>query len=117
MSLGRLIKDAYQQRIKLADVPADLRQSLKAHERIPAFFANLERELSTVPNLRQEQIIDAVYSLTDMFISAVKRAADERMISDVAKSAITAKADAIAKRDALADRLLDGKSIDMEELL
>ena len=116
MSLRRLIQDAYQERVRLADVPDDLRASLRAHERVPAFFRNLEHELARVPQLRGSQITDAVYSLTDTFIAAVKRAAEQRAMSDAARSAIREKAESDARRDALAERLLRGDPVDLEEI-
>lgn len=117
MTLRRLIQDAYAERVRLADVPDDLRTALRAHERVPAFFRNLEHELARVPRLTSAGITDAVYSLTDTFIAAVKRAAEQRAMSDAARSVIRDKADEADRRDKLADRLLAGQSVDLEEIV
>ena len=119
MSLRELIRSSYQERIALAPIPEELRRSLRSHERIPKFFDNLERELAVLPPaLRSvERIKDAVYSLTDIFTANLKRIADERQMSDLAKQAERDAAAARVRRDELADRLNRGEAVDLSEIV
>lgn len=93
--LRRYIEADYRECVALTEMPADLKQALKAHERIPAFFKNLERELAQASKLgvlSRETIKHSVYSLTEFFINNVKREANERIMSDAMKAAAVQKA-------------------------
>lgn len=92
--LKRLIRKDYQECVALMEMPADLRQALRAHERVPAFLDNLERELSAAKvgrMLSRVKIKETVYSLTEFFVNTVRRHGDEKIMSEVAKAAIKAK--------------------------
>lgn len=119
MTLRELIRSAYQERVALSGIPEELKRSLKAHERIPKFFDNLERELAVLPAAYRtnDRIREAVYSLTDVFTGNVKRMADERQMSDLARSAAASTRDEQAKRDDLADRMNSGQPVDLSEIV
>jgi hypothetical protein len=90
-----MIQSDYQECVALMDMPADLRQALRAHERVPAFLSNLERELSANKVgrfLTRTKLKKTVYDLTEFFVGTLKRHADERIMSDAAKAAIKGKA-------------------------
>jgi predicted nucleic acid-binding Zn-ribbon protein len=119
MSLVELIRSAYQERVALAPIPRELRDALRAHERIPKFFDALEREIAVLPERFRDRMVikETVYSLTDTFIMNIRRVADERQLSDLARKAeIDARTEA-AKRDELADRMNRGEAVDLSEIV
>lgn len=92
-SLKAFILRCYDERIALAEMPSEMRESLKASNRVPAFLQNLQLRVEKLPirYQKQETIRDATYSLTDWFIEAFKKHANERMLSEVEKRALLAK--------------------------
>lgn len=76
-----------------ADVPLELKQSLRVSERMPAFLSKLEREMAIMPRKFQtrEQVVFCVRELTLFFLNNVKTKADQMMMSDAAKMAIVDK--------------------------
>lgn len=82
-----LITQTYQQTVKEAPVPDELKQSLKFNERVPGFFSNLKKEL-TLAKATREEVIEATRDLTLIFLNNVDRAAKERMMTDAEKSRI-----------------------------
>lgn len=108
--LRKKIVTHYQERVKTAEIPNELRRALKTEERIPLFVDNLTRELSKVRNLREDQLRDSVYSMTDVFIAAVKAKAEQRNLSELevarinfayaAKRAMVMQAERVAQEEA-----------------
>jgi len=89
-SLKAFILQCYDERIALAPMPEEMRASLKDSNRVPEFLRNLHLRLEKLPPRlqRKEVIRDGVYSLTDWFIHAFKKHAEERMMSEAAKMAL-----------------------------
>lgn len=90
MSLRQIIEETYKQTVQQAEIPSDLRDALKANERVPQFLRNLERELAVMPSKLQtrEQAVFATRELTLFFIRNVQRRANEMMLSDAEKMRI-----------------------------
>jgi hypothetical protein len=101
MDIAHLVKTDYQEAVRmLPSVDAELKRSLKSHERVPKFLENLSREISRLPNhLRPDRarIKKIVYDMTELFVHNVKRQADEMAMSDARKQAEIAAAQ--AKKD------------------
>jgi hypothetical protein len=83
MNLRQKCIQSYQETIRLADIPSDLRTSLKAHERVPKFIDNLAKEMRSIPNLDSVTIKMMVHDLTHLFITSVRTKADEMRMSDL----------------------------------
>lgn len=90
-----LIRKAYRDYIETEySVPTELRLSLRTHERVPVFVDNMARELSRPGlNLKRETLIMCVRDMTRFFIENVKRAAEERTLSPLAKSLLKKRVD------------------------
>lgn len=86
-----LCRADYQEYVAMAQIPRELKDALKTHERVPVFVDNLAREIKAIERVRVGKRLDRmtikkmVYDLTEMYIGAVKRQADERMMSEVAR--------------------------------
>lgn len=88
MSLRDLVVKEYQQTITNSlEIPRELKDALRAHERMPAFMDNLCRELSNplFAKYSNNQLRGIVNDATMFFISLVKQRANEQMLSDLAK--------------------------------
>ena len=91
-TLGDLIKSTYQETIKEGPWPDELKRSLRAHERIPAFFGNLHKEFDKPGlNLKRETVVMAVRDMTMLFVAAVHRKAEERIMSPLKKAQLLEK--------------------------
>jgi hypothetical protein len=97
--LKKLILDTYREAVRLIDMPGDLREALKAHERLPKFFLNLEREIARLPLKFQTRatIEMLVYDLTKVFVRNVQASAQSRMLSDAAKAEISRQQDKLKR--------------------
>jgi imidazolonepropionase-like amidohydrolase len=87
-SLRTLITQTYQSTVAIAEVPSELKESLKTHERVPAFLTNLYQELKATPQATAEEVRSITEALTYTFLSAVDQKAKENMMSDAEKSRI-----------------------------
>lgn len=88
MSLRDLVVKEYQQTITNSlEIPRELKDALKVHERMPAFMDNLCKELSNplFAKYSNNQLRGIVNDATMFFISLVKQKANEQMLSDLAK--------------------------------
>lgn len=88
MSLRDLVVKEYQQTITNSlEIPRELKDALKVHERMPAFMDNLCKELSNplFAKHSNNQLREIVNDATMFFISLVKQKANEQMLSDLAK--------------------------------
>lgn len=92
-SLKAFILSCYDERIALAEMPDGMRAALKGSNRVPVFLKNLQQRVEALPPhlQKKETIRDAAYSLTDWFIEAFKKHANERQMSEVAKQAMLRK--------------------------
>lgn len=98
------IHDAYKEAVALSSCPQELKNSLKTNERVPGFLKNLQKELATVPGgVKPYQVKMTVYDLTRIFLRAVERKANERMLSDAEKTRITKEQDKVKKFKEVAD--------------
>ncbi len=97
MDLKHLITSDYQEAVSLLPgIPGELRKALKSHQRVPVFIDNLVKEVSTLPkHLRPDRLKlkRIVYDLTNVFVMNVKRQAEERHMSELAKQAVKNEAD------------------------
>lgn len=111
-----LIIREYQETVSLAAVPDELKQSLGAHMRVPAFIMSLERELKRLPaHMRTPANIKAtVHDLTILFLENLKHEAETRMISDAARDALKRTADRAKRYDEIAT---GDEPIDIDELM
>ena len=88
MSLRDLVVKEYQQTITNSlEIPRELKDALKVHERMAAFMDNLCKELSNplFAKYSNNQLRGIVNDATMFFISLVKQKANEQMLSDLAK--------------------------------
>lgn len=102
MYYRKLVEQAYQEAIALnKNIPADLRDSLRRHNRMPLFLSNLALELekaqtSTLARGRSKiadnRLKEIVYDFTEVFIQGIKAEADRRYQSDIQKKLIEAEA-------------------------
>lgn len=95
MDLKTIVRQDYQEAVRLLPgIPDELRKGLKTNERVPLFIDNLTKEIASLPaHIRPQRlkIKQIVYDLTNTFILNVKRQADEKHLSDIAKTAILEK--------------------------
>jgi len=119
MSIRHLISKVYQETVAFADVPEELKQSLKSNERVPAMIHNLETEFGKMPLRLQtrENIEETVRDMTGIFLSNLERLASERHLSDCAKAAMLATQDKQTKQDKIVKDIEDGKEIDAERIV
>jgi len=106
----------YQEAVALYNGPEELKKSLRASERAPAFIDNLVRELSKFPEIKRETIKSVTYDLTNVFLDAVKLKAEQMMLSDAAKNAMKAEHEEAKRMDKLANRLNAGEAVDIGEI-
>lgn len=108
-ALKSFILSCYDERIALAEMPEPMRESLKDSNRVPAFLKNLQIRIEALPPHLQKQstIRDATYALTDWFIEAFIKHAQERLLSDAAKAAMKAKADHEAEAKKIINDAMD----------
>jgi hypothetical protein len=92
MTLRDQIISDYRERVALnPDIPSELRRSLNTHERVPVFVDNLLNEIRKFPKnikLDRMKLKSLVYSMTDVFILAVKTVAENRYKTDIEKEMI-----------------------------
>lgn len=97
MNSRDICRAAYQSYIATAEMPEDLRRSLKTHERVPAFIDNLAMHVERIeksPKLKArtrlniEKITSLAIDFTKVFVANVIRQADERRMSDAEKQRI-----------------------------
>lgn len=109
-----ICRKAYQEYVKAQPYPTELKNALKAHERVPAFIDNLAREFSK-PGLKvnRETVEMAVRDLTNVFVSAVKIQAEQRLMNPLKIAMVKAEQARKAEMNQLADAL--DKQGDMNE--
>lgn len=99
-------------------MPDDLRASLKAHERVPAFIDNLARQIHLIEKndhrfkgkpLTRDEIMTIVSDFTDVFIQNVKRKRDEEIMSEAAKKALEHNHTRATEMRELADKLTEAQ--------
>lgn len=114
MDLRKMIELDYQEAVTLLpDIPSELRRALKANERVPLFFRNLEQQLKICQGLTRENIKSLVYEMTKFFAHNLRRMADEMHMSDIVKSAEKAKASVLQDLDSTADGKPQGEFTDL----
>jgi len=100
---------AYRAAINAPNVDPELRRSLRTHERVPLFIDNLTREFTQAERngvkVSRAMIEAGTHDMTQIFIGAVIRSAEEKLLSPLAialKNAETARAERLKKQiDAL----------------
>ncbi len=102
MQLSKQIHDAYLEAVALSKYPEELKRSLKTNDRVPHFLIKLEQEIVSINKklqggIKPSQVKDIVYMLTETFLWAVHKTANERMLSDAEKTRITKENDKIEK--------------------
>lgn len=121
-----LCRKTYQEYVLTADIPNDLRNALKAHERVPVFIDNLAKEISYISNgpalfklgnkrITRDEIISITRDFTKVFIQNVHRQAEEKMMSDAAKKAIAENAARAAIEEKLIEETLTDESTERTE--
>lgn len=118
------VREYYDQAVKLhPSAPTELKHSLRSNEMVPSFIDNLAIEIQKVQDMRLKKdkspfpdkvIQETVYDMTNIFIANLERLASERMMSDLDKAAIKAKADYQKDLEASASGKLTGE---FEELI
>lgn len=112
-----MIRQDYQEAVRLLPgIPEELRASLKTNERVPIFLDNLTNEISKLPaHIRPQRlkIKQIVYEITNTFVLNVKRAADEKHLSDIAKNAKIAENQARLDLEATASGHSQGEYEDL----
>jgi len=89
MSLRQTVIKHYQDAVKVAKVPDELKRSLKTNERLPVFIDNLVVQIGMAPkNYKPEVVQYVVHQMTGQFLTNVHRKAEEARMSDLAKSTI-----------------------------
>lgn len=88
-----MVRHDYKEYVSLHrnEYPSDLIDSLKTTERIPQLFDNLAREIKVTEKnsrikLDRMKIKSIVYSMTEMFLTLLKRKADEMQMSESEKT-------------------------------
>ncbi len=124
MFYTKKVREYYNEAIRLhPTAPDELKHSLRSNERVPSFIDNLALEIQKVQDMRLAQdknpfpdktIQSLVYDMTNIFIGNVEKLAQERMMSDLDKQAIKAKADYQKDLQASASGKLSGE---FEELV
>ena len=103
-----IIVSEYQSTILSADIPTELKRSLKYHERVPQFILNLEKEIKSYKKLfREKEIRLITHSLTNLFIASIKQIADEAYLSDLEKSRLLKKEAEKVEFNKFADKILE----------
>lgn len=99
MTILELCRRTYRDAIEAMELNGDLKRALKTHERVPAFIDNLAKEFTSAKGLKikRDEVEKAVVDLTRWFVSAVTRHAEEKAMSQIARSMI--KAQEKAKED------------------
>jgi hypothetical protein len=96
-SIKKLLIATYQQTVKSVEVSPELKTMLKAHERVPGFIANLEREIALMQKSikpTKQELIDMCRDLTVMFCKNIELKANQMMMSDAEKSRLKTEAEA-----------------------
>lgn len=87
-ALKAFILQCYDEKIALsANIPSEMKAALKGSNRVPVFLKNLQVKIEK-SNVSKETIREAVYSMTEWFLEAFKKHAEERQMSEVAKQAM-----------------------------
>jgi hypothetical protein len=102
--IRELVRKTYQNEINNGPYPEEFKRALKTHERIPVFFNNLVREMSK-PGLNpsRETIIMAARDLTKIFVAAVHKQAEERVMSPIRQAMMKADQTRVAEMKKLGD--------------
>lgn len=104
--LRKIIHDEYRKTVKNGPWRDELKQALKVHERIPVFFERLVKEFSRPGlNVKRETIELAVKDMTFMFVAAVHRRAEERLMSPLEIALRKSKNSRMSEMNQLADAL------------
>lgn len=114
MTLRELIVAEFQATVLGADLPSELKRSLKYSERVPGFIDRLVAELEVVPRLKAEQATSAVNTLTLLWCNCLKQRADELYMSDAEKQRIMAELATQAEDQKFADKLLGEDHVSTE---
>jgi F0F1-type ATP synthase membrane subunit b/b' len=92
--LREICRKVYQETIIGAPIPNELKRSLKAHERVPAFIDNLAREFSKAKvSVRRETIEQAARDMTHLFVNAIHQQAEEKLMSPIKRAMLQKKLD------------------------
>ena len=111
MEIQQFVRETYQDVVKQAQIPDELKNALKAHERIPVFVDNMAREIKALPYTVDKEVIRmAVRDLTLWFMQAATRQANERIMSDLEKWSLKQKEQDKAELRAAADALIAGEN-------
>ena len=96
--LTELVRHAYKNYVERdLEFPTELKNALKAHERVPLMIDNLARELREVEKHAyklkgiqptKQELVSIVEDFTRVFLQNLVRQADEKRMSDAAKAAI-----------------------------
>lgn len=109
MDIRTLCLRTYQDYVRTASIPNELRRSLRAHERVPRFIDNLADQFKRLTfEVKKETIEHAVRDMTRLFVANVQRQAEEKSFSSLKRSMIIREAELKARARALVDRVLDG---------
>jgi hypothetical protein len=99
-------RKTYQDYLKRAEIPSELRRSLKSHERVPAFIDNLSGELGRLQfKISRETLQKCIEDMCELFIRLVQRRADEQAMSPLARAMLVARETKFKEMKAQADEL------------
>jgi hypothetical protein len=81
MDLPQFVRDTFKSHIFAQPFSNEQKRALMQHERVSLFQGNLIRGLVKAPKIPVPMLKQAIEDLTDLFISLVKREAQERIMS------------------------------------
>jgi len=114
MDLRQLCVKVYQETVTFALIDSELKRSLKVHERVPSFIDSLVKELR-FSKAKKENIVAAVISMTNIFISSIETKARENYMSDLAKTTLRQEVERLKAVHSEAEKLADSKEIEVNE--
>lgn len=105
--IRKIVADTYRKVIADGPYPTEFKRALRAHERMPVFFDNLVREMSK-PGLNptRETIEMATRDLTKIFVAAVHKQGEERLMSPIRKAMLKARQSQIQEMKRLGDAMV-----------
>jgi len=85
-NLGQQILDDFKEYVKLTPMESELRRTLLDHERCPKFLFQVKREVVELRkkgiNVNRIMVKTIVHDLSALFVTGVKKKAEERLYSD-----------------------------------
>ncbi len=86
------IRKLWQEEVRTAEMPSELRKWLRAHERVPTFVDRLSEQLGNLTFTPKKEVIErAVRDMCKLTISMILKKAEEDALSPIARAVIERK--------------------------